>query len=478
MINYFNVLLFSILTLQWTRSIVCFFPLHNKLSSPNYKTFIKDQEIKKTIKYTLSPSKQNQINKLDGFFGIIGPNTNFSKNTNLLDLFIGDGIIQGVFFKGGKIIFVKQFIKTEKILHEEKHGKMPDNIFIKLVFYFLHGLKMMPNVFGVANTALLKINTNIYALYEKDAPYKLHIDFDNTNIQTIKKVNIEPLHHFSAHSKIQKQQAQQAQQAQQGQPTQKEEKIIETIDYNIFANTLEYYRLTQDFVLLNKRNIQLKYMPLIHDFLTTPNKLIIVDSPLTIDQSKHSLMLHQTQKTIIRILNKETDTIESYETDETFFIFHYAGLKEDANNIYIYASMYNNIDFKEFQFSGKYRKIIVNKLTKKVTIERDSIAETFNLDFPVTFNDKTVFTKKDGIAIFKDLTLVKDLTFHNKYSCGESAVTYIDNIPYLLALTFDKVDNKKSFLILVNLNNYEITEISLDEQLHVGFHSIFVRSKN
>jgi len=459
MINYFNVLLFLILTLQWTQSAVCFFPLHRKPSSPNYQTFIKDQEIKKTIKYTLPPSKQNQINKLDGFFGIIGPNINFSKNTNLLDLFIGDGIIQGVFFKDGEITFIKQFIKTEKLLYEEKHGKMPDNILLKIVFYFLHGLKMVPNVFGVANTALLKINTNIYALYEKDAPYKLHIDFDNTNIQTIKKVKIESLHHFSAHSKVQKQQQQQ---------------IIETIDYNIFANTMEYYRLTQDFVLLNKRNIQLKYMPLVHDFLTTPDKLIIVDSPLTIDQVKRSLMLQQTQKTIIRILNKETDTIESYETDETFFIFHYAGVKEDHTNLYIYASMYNNIDFKEFQFSGKYRKIIVNKLTKKVTIERDPIAETFNLDFPVTFNDKTVFTKKDGIAIFKDLILVKDLTFHNKYSCGESSVTYIDKVPYLLALTFDKVDNNKSFLILVNLNNYEITEISLDEQLHVGFHSIFV----
>uniref|UniRef100_A0A6C0F9P1 Dioxygenase n=1 Tax=viral metagenome TaxID=1070528 RepID=A0A6C0F9P1_9ZZZZ len=458
--NYLNVLLFSILSLQWTRSIVCFFPLHNRRSPPTHQNLIKDQEIKKTIKYTLPPSKQNQINKLDGFFGIIGPNINFTKNTNLLDLFIGDGIIQGVFFRDGQITFVKQFIKTEKILHEEKYGKIPDNIFVKLVFYFLHSMKMMPNVFGVANTALLKIKSNIYALYEKDSPYKLHIDFDNTNIQTIKKVNIEPLHHFSAHSKIQKQQQQ----------------IIETIDYNIFTNTLEYYQLNQDFVLLNKRNIQLKYMPLVHDFLTTPDKLIIIDSPLTIDQAKRSLVLHQTQKTIIRILNKETDTIESYETDEVFFIFHYAGLKEDATNLYIYASVYNNIDFTEFQFSGKYRKIIVNKLTKKVTIERDPIAEMYNLDFPISFNGKTVFTKKDGIAIFKDLTLVKDLTFRNKYSCGESAVTYIDNVPYLLALTFDKIDNKKSFLILVNLNNYEITEISLDEQLHVGFHSIFVPS--
>lgn len=467
MTNYFNVLLFLILTLQWTQSIVCFFPLHNRPSPSTHKNFIKDQEIKKTIKYTLSPCKQNQINKLDGFFGIIGPNIKFSKNTNLLDLFIGDGIIQGIFFKDGKITFVKQFIKTEKILHEEKYGRIPDNIFVKLVFYFLHSMKMMPNVFGVANTALLKIKANVYALYEKDSPYKLHIDFDNANVQTIKKVNIEPLHHFSAHSKIQQQSTQSI------QSTQKEQ-IIETIDYNIFTNTLEYYRMTQDFVLLNKRNIQLKYMPLVHDFLTTPNKLIIIDSPLTIDQARHSLMLQQTQNTIIRILNKETDTIESYETDEALFIFHYAGLKEDPTNLYIYASMYNAIDFKEFKFSGKYRKIIINKLTKKVTIERDPIAETFNLDFPVTFNGKTVFTKKDGLAVFKDLTLVKDLTFPNKYSCGESAVAYIDKVPHLLALAFDKIDNNKSFLILVNLNNYEITEISLDEQLHVGFHSIFV----
>lgn len=460
----FRALLFLILMLQIINQGICFLPSYVPRKSSISQNLVKDEDIKKGIQYTLPRSKQKTINKLEGFFGVIGPNIHFSKNTNLLNLFVADGIIQGVFFKDGKITFVKQFIKTEKLLYEEKYGKMPDNIILKILFYFLHGLKMMPNVFGVANTSLMKIKSNIYALYEKDSPYKLQIDFDNNSIKTIEKVNIKPLHHFSAHSKIQQEQQEQ------------EEQMIETIDYNIFTNTLEYYRLTSDFILLDKRNIQLKYTPLVHDFLTTKDKLIIADAPLTFDKFKHSLVLKKEEKTIIKILDKATDIIESYETDESFFIFHYADFKEDQTNMYIYASVYDTVNFTEFNFSGKYRKIIVNKLTKKVTIERDPIAEMYNLDFPVTFNNKTIFTKKDGIAIFKDLTLVKDLTFHNKYSCGESAVTYIDNIPYLIALTFDKVDNKKSFLILVNLNNYETIEISLDEELRVGFHSMFVPS--
>ena len=45
-------------------------------------------------------------------------------SNNLYDLFIGDGVIQGVFFDKGKITFVKHVIKTEKLKYEEKNGKL------------------------------------------------------------------------------------------------------------------------------------------------------------------------------------------------------------------------------------------------------------------------------------------------------------------------------------------------------------------
>jgi C1A family cysteine protease len=38
---------------------------------------------------------------------------------------------------------------------------------------------LLPNIIGRANTALININKNVYALFEGDNPYLLNIDFEN-----------------------------------------------------------------------------------------------------------------------------------------------------------------------------------------------------------------------------------------------------------------------------------------------------------
>ena len=93
---------------------------------------------------------------------------------SLYQLFTSDGIIQGVFFNNGDLTFVKHLIKTEKILYEEKNGIIPTKNFLLTIFLLLlNKIKLFPNVMGMANTAILNVNNNNYALFERDLPYLL-----------------------------------------------------------------------------------------------------------------------------------------------------------------------------------------------------------------------------------------------------------------------------------------------------------------
>ena len=79
-------------------------------------------EIKKLIEYKLPLKQQKVINKINGFFGNIGPNV--INNSSLYSLFSGNGNIQSIFFDKGNIFFTKHIIRTEKILFEEKYKKL------------------------------------------------------------------------------------------------------------------------------------------------------------------------------------------------------------------------------------------------------------------------------------------------------------------------------------------------------------------
>ena len=73
---------------------------------------------------------------------MIGPNVEIKKVKSLFDLFTGDGMIQGLFFDNGNITFVKKMIRTEKLLYEEKNGRIPTSIFHYIWFMLLHHVGM------------------------------------------------------------------------------------------------------------------------------------------------------------------------------------------------------------------------------------------------------------------------------------------------------------------------------------------------
>ena len=127
----FLVLLYILITCNLSHSFI------------NNKIFFND--VKENINIALLSLKDKTIvEKINGFYGLIGPNVNMNNNIdNLYELFTGDGIIQGVFFDKGKLTFIKHLIKTEKVLYEEKNGKIPTNYIFTMILLLLNKIKLL-----------------------------------------------------------------------------------------------------------------------------------------------------------------------------------------------------------------------------------------------------------------------------------------------------------------------------------------------
>jgi hypothetical protein len=433
--------------------------------------------INERLNLVLTPKQKNVINHINGFYGLIGPNINMDNDINsLYDLFMGDGIVQGVFFDKGNLTYIKHLIKTEKILYEEKYGKIPtNNNYLMMLFLALNKLKLFPNVLGMANTAILNVKHNInnkdssnYALFERDQPYLLDIDFQNKDVNTVKKVNINSLSHFSGHSKTNL----------QGN--------IETIDYNIINNVVNYIVLDKNFKLLQRIPFKFKYLPVIHDFYSDDDLVILIDSPLFIDltqdmQNKMPVYLNKDKPTFIYVYDKKNNKMETYVCNDSFYSFHYGSVKNKKDTIEIFISLYDELDFTDVNIHGKYRMIEINKNTKNVSIHKNKELEKYNLDFPMRFNDKIVSRhfenrKITGFVIKKGLKICKTLFFKNKNICGEHNIIYVKNVPYLIFFNVEEDTNKtkRNLLTLINLFNYESIDITIQNDLSIGFHSIFI----
>jgi hypothetical protein len=181
-------------------------------------------------------------------------------------------------------------------------------------------------------------------------------------------------------------------------------------------------------------------------------------------------------------------TIESYEVKEGFYLFHYADYKETEKTIEIYASLYNKLDFSTLNISGKYRKIVIEKDTKRTRVEKSAELEALNLEFPVKIGDHILLRKIKGQCIVgfvlcKGLEIVKEICFEDKFISGEPALHYIDAIPYIITFTFTpknssqntaKEKERQSSILVINMHTYDVIEIPLDEQITIGFHSTFL----
>jgi len=402
------------------------------------------------------------LRKINGFYGLIGPDVNVSSVNNLFDLFVGDGIVQGVFFDNGTLTLVRNFVQTDKLKYEERHGQVPKNPFIKILFLLLSKWNLLPNIMGLANTALFRVENKTYALYERDLPYLLDVDFETKSVRTLAKCAIPHIPpHISGHSKF-------------------INNSIETIDYNVLQNHLIYYRLSSEWKPLFKKIVKTKYMPVIHDFWSGEHNIVFVDSPLGLDYKnifrKHLPFLMKNSPTFIHVFNKHSQQIEKYQCNKSFYIFHYGDVFETPTKIHIYASIYENLDFSDLNICGTYSEIVIDKNTKRVHLIKIPEFEKYNLDFPLKFENKIVFRNVynrtiNGFVVVEKMNLVKELLFEGMCIYGEPALVYIETIPHLIA--FAELENK-SCILFINLVNYSHFHMDVPFHFSLGFHSLFI----
>jgi len=384
-----------------------------------------------------------------GFFGMIGPNIHIQKSTTLFDLFKGNGIVQGVFFgNNGTIHPVKHQIQTDRILFQEDYQ------------HFLRTRSFsMPNMMGVANTAILMIRNRTFALFERDTPYEIDIDMETKTIHTIGKLNKGPPYRFSGHTKY-----------------DVEKDIVHTIDYNIFTRVVTYYKMTSNFTILDSFSKQLNHFPIIHDFKVLENtgNVLFIESPFQLfpTMNRVPIVLRNDLPTKIHIIGNTTS--RTFTLNNGFYCFHYGDIVESNNDIRIYASLYDALDFNSLNLYGKYRSIVLKKEFNTCFIVKNPILETMNLDFPIPFGDfvilrRVIDTRIGGYVICRgiDIERIIDLPDHIS-AFGEHAVKEIEGQFYIMTFCQD------GSLAFININDEnDITTIPVfDHNITLGFHSI------
>lgn len=433
------------------------------------KIITSNKEISDEISYKIPFLKKNIFNNLEGFYGLIGPDYQCNNSTNdISDILNKNGVIHGIFFSKGKMHFIRKYVKTNKLLYEEKNGEIPINSFTFLLFELFKNINLLPNIFGLANTALLNFNDKLYALHERDLPYELKIDFINKTINTSKKLTIPKLYNFLAHSKV---------------TVEKNNYFLETIDYSLFNSNVKYCKLDSDFKVIYEMEINKIYTSMVHDFISLNDYLILIDTPMIINydlifNSTMPLEFNKKLSTKLHIINKNNNNHTIIDVD-SMFLFHYGNVYENNNEIEFYGCFYDNFDFKTPKYNyGKFRKIIINKNNNNIEIQKNIKLEKYSLDFPIIYKNYTILTNSNNFVnknfvIVKNFEIYKIINF-NKNINGEASIIEIDNKPYILCFTNKKNINYVTFQGIEN--NYHLS-IPIPFNISLGFHSIFINNK-
>lgn len=422
------------------------------------------------INVPLSDETRSKIHDVSGFYGLIGPDVNMFNVSSLFQMFMGDGTIQGLFFDEGNVTYVQHHIQTEKLKYEQKNGRIPKDPFVYALFMVFSKLRLLPNHLGLANTALLYTNNNnTYALYERDLPYQLDIDYQEKEIHTVKRNYLPHIRSFSGHTKYRN-------------------GVIETIDYDVIHQSVDYYIFTEELQEKYKKTIKTKYMPVIHDFVSNNKTILFTDVPIIMDFTqivKTSLPMRfdKTKPSYFHVIDKMTGNLATYIYEKGIYMFHHSHTTEDDTNIYLYTCIYDDFNYLSIDIKGSYRCIVLNKISKKVSVIRNEETEKYNLDFPVIYKNRTVLRnlvklekgfRINGFVLCDGLNIEKKYIYEDISFCGgDPNIIEIDEKPHICSFAYSN-DFKKHYFCFIPLLDEDPVFIELPVKTNVGFHSIFI----
>lgn len=467
-----------------------------------------DTEVSLTVNHN-----STLFNELNGIFAQIGSNP---KHIGTKDAgyhwFDGDGMIHSVFFEKNTIKYRNYWIKTKRLQAEEKWGK-------KMYLYFgelrgLHGIieiikwsicqyfALVPGSKGTANTAFLEWKNRTFALHEGDMPYEITFNVDTANITTNNQWVWPNIKSVTAHPKI--------------DIERNELYLYGYNNYDFLEGRFFHNVLDENMKIIRQVNHSLMNNGMVHDIGETKNHLIIPDMPLKYDfskimENKLPLLFDTNGTTRFGVFSKnEPENIDWYSLEENIFIFHFCKGCETKDSFTTFACVMDyldmmdfiNLDNEESKIRGNLRlqKLVLNKKTKKVTIEKNPYIEhlrehyglncDYNLDFPIENRDfpyvySSIFNASNGkiigmIRINTD-NFVKNkpnvYLFTDRYMNSEPQIISINNKDYILSFTYDSTD--QSYISLLDMENDIIHDVNMPSFLRIppGFHSHYFNRK-
>ena len=442
-------------------------------------------EIIKKINYNKTDHTKI-ISKINGFYGQIGPNPQFYNNNNKnYHLFDGDGMIHGVFFKDGNITYVNHWIRTDKYNYEKKTKRElplkmgslnnPYMLLLSVFYKLFESIGLLPNFMGTANTALWQNNNHTYALHERDVPYEIDINFNDTSISTIKKLDLLDVKHFTAHP-------------------HSDDKNIYAISYDNILPITKILKYDKNMNLIKEKIIITKYKSIVHDFVLTNSSIIFCDMPFTFNltrilDGKMPFYFDKSKNVRFSIISKDMKNISWIEMESNFFIFHFDNAREDDDYIYFNGIIYDDFEMDVLTVNRnnymknhpKYMRFIIDKKNNSISMIKNKDFEDLNLEFPNELNNTTVLSLYNdqlntiGFIISENYELKKTVYLKNRKIFAEPSIIEVDKNKYVICFVYDTSFN--SYLNIYDVNLNKNIEIKLDDiKINKGFHSIFIKN--
>lgn len=407
---------------------------------------------------------------LNGLYVRNGPNAKDSKNKHL---FMGEGMVHGIWLKNGKAINYKnQYIDLTK------NGNRP----------------------GLGNIGLTAFNSKLLSLGEIGPAFELNAN----NLNTIAKYNFDgkASPNISAHPKLDN------------------DGRLHFFGYNLFNKPyLTYYSANPKGELDKIEPIALAAPKMIHDFMITENYVLFMDLPIVFKPYKIANMLarqlvglplklplewepKQMARFGVMPKNGSNADIQWFSIDPCF-IFHTANAYEQGDEIVFDTIKYSQFDVQEQinlsepAFLTRYTLNLKKNTIQKLSLDNNVVefpqinpsktGQPYRYLYCLLKQNESLTNEPDqklglikydlGTNQNKQITMQKHLIF-GEFSFVAKETAKDEDDGYLMGYVFDKKTETSALWIYdaKTLNEIPLAKIHLGVRVPNGFHGTWVKN--
>ena len=408
----------------------------------------------KTLLFYIAAFLEGRLEARPLFYGTVGPRFPLDIACPLYYTLTRPGIIQGVFFDNENS-YIRPVFRTLDICH------------------------------SVANTAMIQVKDKFYAMYERDCPVEIKIDYAGKSLKDHSRIDYAGI--CSGHTKW-------------------NGTHLESLSYHWWSRNVNFSVFDSRWKKVRNHSVKIPYpfSPMVHDYIRLDGERIL----FSVSNLFSSMgMENKMERTLFLVMNTEDGSVQYHFYDSNIMIFHYADCKRMEGHWEVFASAYNEVNLCKSAraLQGYYSKFIVPVVEggreegsakgaeavsskggrRTVMSETTNTLQQYNLDFPVKMGgegdkDAPICVRsvtKDGrhrynkLVICRGLEIIREIPFPERMLCCEPA--YDEEACKLYGLSW-QVDNPSVvFFWECSWPSCVVTETRLrvDKPLFYGFHS-------